>query len=102
MKKLGTVKIMGKTWKIYLSDRLPENIDGLTTFAKRIIEITDRVNGDDFALCWWHEFGHAVLYELGMYLTGLSPEVEELLVDAYAKAVCQNAATIKKMTTIKK
>jgi len=96
-KRLTTFNIMGHSWKVISTDRLPEHIDGLTTFDKRTIEISSKLEGHDFATCLIHELGHGVLYELGMHLTGLSPEVEELLVDAYAKSVCKNFSRIKKL-----
>lgn len=96
-KRIATLNIMGHSWKVYLTDKLPDNIDGLTTFNKKQIEIASVLDGESFAVCLIHEIGHAVLFELGMHLTGISPQVEELLVDAYAKSICKNFNRIKKL-----
>ncbi len=97
MKKIGQLNVMGHTWKVYLSDDLPLEIDGVTIFASKRIEISSRLKGDALTVCWVHEFGHVVLHELGMYLTGFSPEIEELVVDAYAKAFSKNYKEFKKI-----
>lgn len=97
MKRIGYLNILGEKWSVFQSDSLPENIDGLTTFQTRTIEISTRLSGDSYTQCLWHEFGHCVMFELGMYLTNMNLEVEELLVDTYAKSVVKNQKELAKM-----
>ena len=82
--------IKGKRWTVRrtkdLKDENEEPCSGLTDVTNRVIELDKSLTGDDLEWVFWHEYGHAFLYEAGVTgnTGGLSDLAEEIVCDNFA------------------
>lgn len=97
MKKLiGRINVLGQKYRIYESDNLPENINGYCFFEAKTIEIRAGLDKETFRKIYTHEFFHAALHEMEFFVTGIEPQLEEMLVNQLAIIFSKNYAAIAK------
>ncbi len=92
MKIPKEIKISGSTWKIK-REKNPQ-LDGLVVSAvtypvTRTIVICTSLTGEELVHTFFHEFNHAVMAELGMHNCNIVNEVEEIIVDNFARIYLQ-------------
>lgn len=85
-----SIKIFGKRILIKYKDILDEDTSELETqgiYDLDTSEITIRKNlkGDEKIRVELHEYGHALIHRLGLHNTSINPDLEEIIVDGYAR-----------------
>ncbi len=92
MKIPNSFLLRGHRWTIKRK-KVVKNSDGemctaVTDVDRRIIEIKKDVNIKDLGWLFYHEYGHALLFEAGVTVNsgGISELVEEIICDAIAEA----------------
>jgi hypothetical protein len=63
------IPVAHTTWQVDLYKKYPvadgEKVQGFCDYAKRRIALWINPNEEAMRTCFWHEFSHALLYELG-------------------------------------
>ena len=95
--KIAQFQILGQRWKIYKTDQLSSDIDGLCIYESKELLICSALPKEDFRITLLHEIGHAICYAFGLHLTRLPWQLEEILVESFAKAIATNFATLSKI-----
>lgn len=88
MKIPTKIKIEGYTWSISRKWRIALNGHealGVTIPHTRQIELVHGLEKDELDYVLIHELVHAILAEKGLYIAGLSPELEEIICHAIGK-----------------
>lgn len=88
MKIPTKIKIESYVWSIVRKWRIPfhgADALGLTIPQTKTIEIVHGLQKDELEYVFIHEVVHAILAEKGMYIAGLSQEMEEMICHAIAK-----------------
>jgi len=78
------VRILGHHWKVKLTADLKDGVVGTTNPETRTIKIDQTQDSAHRWETFLHEFGHAVLDELGVENTSLHEDLEELIVEHIA------------------
>lgn len=93
MKLPKKVLIEGIEWMIVRKWRIVSEgteCDGLCVHDKHEIWVLHGLEEAEAFRIFIHEYLHAILYEKGIYLTGLSDEAEEMIVHGISKELCQS------------
>lgn len=96
-KKLMTLNIFGERWKVY-HDKLDPQYAGHCYYEKREIKISNEllIGSTLFAETLLHEMLHALYYRMSYRQSGLSHDLEEVMIDQIAKAFTENFRITKK------
>lgn len=82
-------KVRGNTWRVeYCADLVDEydkKCDGILEHDKRLLYIEKSLNSHQRQLAYLHEWVHCVLYEHKLGVTSLTPDVEEIICEAFAE-----------------
>lgn len=85
--------ILGNKWKIQLHKKdivyEGKTVEGLCSKADRTIQIRVRDATTTYET-FFHELGHAMMYELSLDQTKLSSDLEEIIVDAYSRLLVKH------------
>ena len=96
-KKLMTLNLFGQRWKVYHAKLHPEYA-GHCYYDKHIIEINDEIPASTllFQETLIHELLHALFHRMSYRQSGLSHDLEEVMIDQLAKAFTENFRLQKK------
>lgn len=96
-KKLMTLNLFGERWKVYHSNIHPEYA-GHCYYEKKIIEINSEIPQGSklFQETLIHELLHALFHRMSYRQSGLSHDLEEVMIDQLAKAFTENFRLQKK------
>jgi hypothetical protein len=90
MKIPTTVKVLGETWRV---KRVPGLIEkgyyGLASFKNRQIQLDKSLKGEELLQTFLHELGHAIFSEVGIHLTSVNHDIEEIIVDNFGKVLAK-------------
>jgi len=89
-KKIAQVQILGDTWKIIESDELAADLDGLCDYDNKELIISTLLTKEQRPITILHELGHAICYAFGLHLTAMPWQLEEILVESFAKVMAKN------------
>lgn len=90
MKKPTSVSVFGQKYKIKSVPGLDrQGFIGQCDPLKKLITIDSSLKGDSYWECLLHEMFHAVCRELSVH-QAISLELEEIIVDNFAKALVRN------------
>lgn len=86
-------KILGSIWKIKYQKQIEYNgvyVAGLCIYTEKTILVTIDQDSAETRRTLYHELGHALLFELGMRQTSLTPDIEELIVEGFSRFLEQH------------
>jgi len=76
----ATIEIIERKYLTFGEDK----VDGLFIPDQKVILIEKTLSKEDKIQTLIHELGHAVIWRVSINQSGLSPELEEVIVDTYA------------------
>lgn len=92
---MKSLKVFGTTYKTKSAPLKEHGVHGLCNVETKQILIDKSLKGDQYTETILHELFHAVFHECSIYQT-VSNDVEEILVDVFAKAVVKNFKVVPK------
>lgn len=95
MKKITSVNVLGKKIKI-AHKKLDENVLGFFHYEKDLIEINSQCEKKDYAVTLIHEILHATWGRASFIQTDIDQNMQEMIVDIFAKVIDENFKLIKK------
>ena len=90
-KKLMTLNLFGQRWKVYHAKIHPDYA-GHCYYETCTIEISDDipVSSSFFQVTLVHEILHALFFRMSYRQSGLSHDLEEVMIDQIATAIAEN------------
>jgi predicted SprT family Zn-dependent metalloprotease len=90
-KKLMTLNLFGQRWKVYHA-KIDPQYAGHCYYETNTIEINDEIPQSTtlFQETLIHELLHALYFRMSYRQSGLSHDLEEVMIDQLAKALTEN------------
>jgi hypothetical protein len=90
-KKIGKVSILGRIISIFKTVQMPiEDTYGLYYMDERKIVLNETINPDVIVEIFYHEMWHAAMDRAGLYQTGMSNDMHEILCELFRNVVTDN------------
>lgn len=89
-KRIGTAKIYGEKWPMYVTDRINDQYCGYCELDKKRIFIAGNLDKKTYEVTVLHEILHALWLRMGYKQSGMPHELEEVMIDQIATCIYEN------------
>lgn len=101
MKKNYTLNILGRKIKVVFK-KLDERYCGLYYDKEGLIEINTDMDESKTNISILHEVLHSIFFRSGLDQTNIGHDLQEIICDQFAKAICENFTLKRKIKWLKK